>query len=276
MQTTAVDFGSALKWWRTTRRFSQLQLATEADVSSRHLSFLETGKAQPSREMVVHLGIVLELSLRDRNALLHTAGFAPVYPHSELDAPEMNEVRVVLRTILGAHAPNPAVIVDRCGDIVDSNAAGMKLVAETVPSQSAALAPQPNMNRLTFHPDGIRNNTSNWDEVAANILQRLEREVTFRPSDRRLRTTLDEMLDYGDVAALRRRNGLPRGSDLVVPLRISTHDGEQLEFITTIATIGAPYDVTLDELRLETFFPTDERTTTTLVTWLVDGTSPVS
>ncbi|MEQ8717414.1 MAG: helix-turn-helix transcriptional regulator [Acidimicrobiales bacterium] len=267
MQTTIDDFGSALRWWRTKRRFSQLQLAIEADVSSRHLSFLETGKAQPSREMVVHLGIVLDLPLRDRNTLLHAAGFAPIYPHSELDAPEMNEVRAVLRTILDAHSPNPAVVVDRCGDIVDSNEAGRRLVAMTVRSGSSALGPAPNMNRLTFHPDGIRNSTENWNEVAANILQRLERELTFRPSDQRLRAVLDEMLGYPDLDGLQRRTGLPTGSDLVAPLRITTHDGERLELITTIATIGAPYDVTLDELRLETFFPTDEATTATLSRW---------
>lgn len=267
VQTTTDDFGSALKWWRTTRRFSQLQLATEADVSSRHLSFLETGKARPSREMVIHLGVVLDLPLRDRNALLHVAGFAPLYPHGALDSPEMDDVRAVLRTILDAHSPSPAVIVDRCGDIVDANVAGYRLVSATAEPDGAALAPAPNINRLTFHPDGIRNATKNWDEVAANILQRLEREVTFRPSDQRLRDVLDEMLGYPDVDTLQRRVGIPTGTDLVTPLHVQTHDGESLELITTIATIGAPYDVTLDELRLETFFAVNDETTATLSRW---------
>lgn len=267
VQTTTDDFGSALKWWRTTRRFSQLQLAVEAEVSSRHLSFLETGKAQPSREMVIHLGVVLDLSLRDRNALLHAAGFAPIYPQSELDSPEMDDVRAVLRTILDAHSPSPAVIVDRCGDIIDANVGATTLVSAIVQPDSGALIPPLNINRLTFHPDGIRHAMKNWDAVAANILQRLEREVAFRPSDSRLRSVLGEMLGYPDVDTLQRQIGLPTGNDLVVPLRVETHDGESLELITAIATIGAPYDVTLDELRLETFFAVDEATQTTLARW---------
>lgn len=143
MQTALVEFGSALRWWRTTRRFSQLQLANEADVSTRHISFLETGKAQPSREMVVHLGIVLELPLRDRNALLYSAGFAPLYPHSDFDAPEMNEVRTVLRAILDAHSPNPAIVVDRRGDMIDSNSAAFMMIGAIVAVDSPALAPVP-------------------------------------------------------------------------------------------------------------------------------------
>ena len=267
MQTTTDEFGSALRWWRTTRRFSQLHLANEAEVSSRHISFLETGKAQPSREMVVHLGIVLDLALRDRNALLHAAGFAPVYPQSDFDAPEMNEVRAVLRSILDAHSPNPAVVVDRRGDMIDSNAAALQLVAGITAPDSAALLPTPNVNRLTLHPAGIRGQTHNWETVAANILQRLERERSFRPADEQLGDLCDEMLTYPDIASLHRHPALPTGADLIVPLHAETFDGDELHLMSTIATIGAPYDVTLDELRLETFFPTDQRTAATLAAW---------
>ena len=122
-------FGAGLRWWRTNRRLSQLQLANEAGVSSRHLSFLETGKARPSREMVIHLATVLDLPLRDRNALLHDAGFAAAYPHSDLDSPEMDDVRTVLRTILDAHLPNPAVVLDRTGDLVEANRTAYALLA---------------------------------------------------------------------------------------------------------------------------------------------------
>lgn len=268
MPTVIDDFGSALRWWRTSRRFSQLELANEAEVSSRHLSFLETGKAQPSREMVVHLGIVLDLPLRDRNALLHAAGFAPVYPHSDFEGPEMNEVRSVLRTILDAHGANPAMVVDRRGDVIDSNAAAQMMIIAMVPLDSDALQPVPNVNRLTFHPDGIRSRTRNWDVVAANILQRLERERAFRPADEQFGALLDEMLEYPDVAALHRQPELPNGADLLVPLQVETFAGDELQLMTTIATIGAPYDVTLDELRLETFFPTDAATAATLGDWV--------
>lgn len=257
--TTPVDsFGTALRWWRTNRRFSQLQLANEAEVSSRHLSFLETGRAKPSREMVVHLATVLDLSLRDRNALLHRAGFAPVYSHQDLDAPEMDGVRAVLAQILDAHSPNPAVIVDRRGDLVDANDAATLLVAATVPAESQALMPAINVHRLTLHPDGIRGCLNNWEPVATALIDRLEREQAHRPADEDLRAVLEEMLAYDGVAELRSGPALPSGADLLIPLDLTTLDGRRVRLVSTIATIGAPFDVTLDELRLETFFAADE------------------
>lgn len=264
----AIDtFGSSLRWWRTARRFSQLQLAAEADVSSRHISFLETGKAQPSREMVVHLGVVLDLSLRDQNALLHSAGFAPAYPHSDFDAPEMDGVREVVRRILEAHEPNPAVVIDRRGDLIDSNAAAILLLGKTIAADSPALVPSINLNRVALHPEGTRCRTKNWSDLGANVLQRLERECAHRPADDQLQGLLEEMLSYDGVEELRRRTALPSGADLLIPLELTTFDGDELRMVNTIATIGAPYDVTLDELRLETFFPTDAATRAVLERW---------
>lgn len=267
MPTVVDTFGTSLRSWRNARRFSQLQLANEADVSARHISFLENGKARPSREMVVHLGIALDLPLRDRNALLHAAGFAPVYSHSDIDAPEMNEVRTVLRTILDAYTPNPAIVVDRAGDIVDSNTAALMMIGATVPFESEALGPVPNINRLTFHPDGVRGQTRNWPDVASNVLQRLAREQSFRPADERVAALLDEMLGYPDVAELERHPGVPTGAELMVTFDIETFAGDAMRLMTTIATIGAPYDVTVDELRLETFFPMDDATSAILDSW---------
>lgn len=269
----AVDtFGSTLRWWRTTRRYSQLQLASEAEVSSRHLSFLETGKAQPSREMVVHLATVLDLPLRDRNLLLHSAGFAPAYTQSDLDAPEMDDVRLVLTRILQAHNPNPAVVVDRRGEVIDSNQAAVRLLAETVAADSPALAPSLNIVRTSLHPLGIRGRTRNWPAVAANLLQRLERELAHRPADEHLDQLFNEVLDYPDVAGLRRNTTLPSGADLLLPLELKTFGDQELRLVTTIATIGAPYDVTLDELRLETFFPADDASRAVLAGWA--GSAP--
>jgi transcriptional regulator with XRE-family HTH domain len=264
----AVDtFGSTLRWWRTTRRFSQLQLAVEAEVSSRHISFLETGKANPSREMVVHLSTVLDLALRDRNALLHAAGFAPAYPHHDFDAPEMDDVRGVITTILDAHEPNPAVVVDRRGDLVDANPAAMRLVAATVAPDSPALEPQVNVHRIALHPEGTKARASNWKAVATSVLQRLEREQAHRPSDPRLEALLAEVVGYPGVKELRQHIALPSGDDLLISLQLTTFDGEALELVSTIATLGAPYDVTLDELSLETFFPADDATRQVLADW---------
>lgn len=264
----AVDaFGSTLRWWRTTRRYSQLQLASEAEVSSRHLSFLETGKARPSREMVIHLARVLDLPLRDRNLLLHSAGFAPAYSQSDLDAPEMDDVRQVLSRILEAHSPNPAVVVDRRGEVIDSNLAAIRLLSETIAADSPALVPSLNINRTSLHPDGIRARSRNWPAIAANLLQRLERELAHRPADQQLDELFNEVLGYPDVADLRRGAALPTGSDLLLPLELRTFGDRELRLVTTTATIGAPYDVTLDELRLETFFPADDATRQVLTAW---------
>ncbi|MGI9599439.1 MAG: helix-turn-helix domain-containing protein [Acidimicrobiales bacterium] len=269
MPVAGDTFGSTLRWWRTTRRYSQMQLANEAEVSSRHLSFLETGRAQPSREMVVHLARVLDVPLRDCNVLLHSAGFAPAYSHSDLDAPEMDDVRNVLVKIIDAHTPNPAVVVDRRGEVVEANAAAMQLIGATVSSDSPALGPSINIHRISLHPDGVKARSGNWAVVAANILQRLERELAHRPADDQLEALLTEVLAYPDVAPLRRNAALPTGADLLLPLHLETFDSQELRLISTIATIGAPYDVTLDELRLETFFPADDATGDVLAGWAV-------
>ena len=252
------EFGARLRWWRNARRFSQLDLANEAQVSSRHLSFLETGRSKPSREMVIHLATVLELPLRDGNGLLAAAGFAPVYSQIDLDAPELAGVRSVLTTILTAHMPNPAVVVNRLGDLVDANPAAAQLMAVAVPAGSVAFEPAPNVHRLVFHPDGIRPRTRNWADVAAALLLRLERERAHRPADEALTELVDEMLSYPDVEELRSSPRRATGADLVVPMLVEVGDGELLSLLTTISTIGSPHDVTLDELRLETFFPADE------------------
>lgn len=267
MPTTIDGFGPSLRWWRTTRRFSQLQLAGVAEVSSRHISYLETGKAKPSREMVIHLANVLEIPLRDQNVLLHAAGFAPVFSQQDLDAPEMDDVRRVLAWILAAHAPNPALVVDRRGEVVDANPAALRLLDELVDEDSPALGPTLNANRLVLHPEGVRPRTDNWAEVAANILQRLEREQAHRPADEALADLLAEVLTYPRSAELRRSTELPTGSDLLVTLRATSRSGARIRLVSTIATIGAPYDVTLDELRLETFFPGDEATAAILARW---------
>ena len=265
------EFGSQLRWWRTTRRFSQLELAGRAEISSRHLSFLETGRSKPSREMVVHLATVLDLPLRDGNGLLHAAGFAPVYTEFDLDAPEMDGVRAVLATILEAHAPNPAVVVDRLGNLVDANVAALNLLSAVVAPDSPALLPVPNVNRLTFHPDGFRTRSSNWHDVASSVLLRLHRERDHRPADVALGELVDEMVAYAEAAGLTVGGRELSSADLMVPLDVvlagGQHDGATLSLLSTISTLGSPYDVTLDELRLETFFPADKTSQEILAAW---------
>lgn len=248
------SFGTALKEWRGHRHLSQLELATEAGVSQRHLSFLETGRSKPSREMVIHLGTTLELPLRDINGLLTSAGFAEAYPETGIDEPALDQVRSVLETLLAAHDPYPAYVIDRHWNLVLTNTTGSLLVSMGNPAES-----EPNLLRLALHPDGLRDHVLNWEAAATVVLHRLEREVIHRPEDAGLADLLAEVRTYPGIGDLPERPTMPDGSELVVPLEVRTPLGD-LRLITTITTIGAAHDVTLEELRLETLLPADAGT----------------
>ena len=166
--------GELLRQWRERRRISQLDLSIQADISSRHLSFVETGRSQPSRDMVLHLADNLDVPLRERNHLLLAAGFAPVFGETSLDAPQMAAVRAAIRLVLKAHEPYPAVVIDRAWNLVDANATVALLTAGAAPS---LLEPPANVLRLSLHPDGIASRIVNLGEWRAHLLARLRREV---------------------------------------------------------------------------------------------------
>ena len=250
--------GDVLRQWRKARRFSQLELSVTAGVSQRHLSFLETGRSTPSREMVIHLGTILDVPLRDRNAWLAAAGYAAVYTEQGLDEPAMDQVRHVLEVLLNAHQPFPAYVVDRAWNLVMTNPPATALTAMIVPPDKAALF-EGNIMRLFMHPAGIREHVVNWESAAAALMRRLERELAERPGDTALTSLLEEVRAYPGVDQLPNRPELPSGSDLLVPLHVRTPVGE-MRLLTTIATIGAPFDVTLEELRLETLLPANPET----------------
>ena len=256
--TKTATFGDELRRWRETRRMSQLGLSVEAGVSQRHLSFLENGRSKPSREMVIHLGTILDVSLRERNALLASAGFAPVYAERHLDEPELDQVRHVLETLLGAYEPFPAYVIDRSWNLIMANEAAMMVMGALLdPSAPPEVAV--NVVAASLHPQGIRDRVLNWDEFAAALIHRVEREATHSPHDETLIALLEDARSFPGVADLADRPMIPEGRDLLVPVRIDV-DGTELEFFTTIATIGAPYDVTLEELRLETLLPANPET----------------
>ena len=256
-----ISFGEELRRWRETRRYSQLALAGEADVSQRHLSFLENGKSNPSREMVLHLGRSLDLSLRDQNALLAAAGFSPEYTERGLDDPDLDEVRHTLEVVLAAHGHIPVYVVDRGWDVVMANPAslGLAALAGIEPPLEVSL----NVMRTCLHPDGIRSRVRDWEQFATVLLHRLEREIVDRPFDDRLADLLAEARTYPGVAELPGRPPLPTGSDLMLPMQIETPAGT-LRLISMIATIGGPFDVTLEELRLESLLPADRFTESVL------------
>lgn len=259
---TSPSSGDLLKRWRTVRRMSQLDLAATADVSQRHLSFLETGRAKPSREMIIHLATVLEVPLRDRNTWLTAAGFAAAYTKHGIEEPAMEQIRHVLGLILDAHSPFPAYVVDRTWTLVMTNEPATALTGMLVAPERGHLF-QGNILRLLTHPQGIRANVVNWEDAARALVHRLQREVAERPGDDALSALYEEIRRYPGVSRLMGRSDASTGRDLLVPLHVRTPIGD-MRFLTTIATIGAPFDITLEELRIETLFPTDPETETLL------------
>lgn len=251
-------FGTLLKQWRERRRISQLDLSIQAEISTRHLSFVETGRSSPSRDMVLHLSEQLDVPLRERNHLLLAAGYAPVYGQASLDSPEMAAVRAAVRQILAAHEPFPAVVVDRSWDLIDANDSLLALTAGTAP---ALLDPPVNVLRLSLHPDGIARQISNLGEWRAHLLGRLRRQAQLTGDDA-LRDLYDELAGYpgGEPHPV---TELPGPGDVVVPLRLRTDAGE-LVFLSTVATFGTPVDITVAELVIESFFPADPATAAAL------------
>jgi len=236
---------------------SQLALAMEAGVSSRHLCFLETGRAKPSREMVLQLAETLGVPLRERNALLLAAGFAPVFRESSLESPELASVRQALDAILQQQEPYPAVVMNRAWDIVHNNRAAARFFARLLGDRPA---PAPaNVLRLMFHPQGLRPSVANWESVAEALVRRLHREAVGGVLDEAARALLDEILDYPDVPKRWRTPEL--GAPLVPVLPVCFRHGAQaFNFFSTVTVLGTPQDVTLQELRIECFFPSDRET----------------
>ncbi|WP_433663314.1 helix-turn-helix domain-containing protein [Nocardia sp. CA-128927] len=258
---TRSSVGVLLREWRQRRRLSQLDLALSADTSARHLSYLETGRARPSRAMVLRLCEALEVPLRDRNTLLLAAEYAPAYRESSLDDVNLTSVRSALETMLTAHEPYPAVVVDRLWNVVTGNAA-MGVLMHGIPDH--LLLPQPNVYRLVLHPDGLAARLANRVQVRELFLERLARQVGAN-GDAQLTALYDEVSRYPQLSDPpdQPKVDAAQPSPFEVPIRIRTPMGEMSMF-STMATFGAPADVTLSELAIELFYPLDEFTAAAL------------
>jgi transcriptional regulator with XRE-family HTH domain len=250
--------GGLLRDWRQRRRLSQLDLASEAAVSARHLSFVETGRSRPSRELVLHLADHLEVPLRERNSLLLAAGYAPSFHQTPLDADEMAPVRDALDKILAGHEPFPAVVVDRRWDVVTANAPALAIMSDGVADH--LLVPPVNALRVSLHPEGLASRIVNLAEYAAHLVDRLRREAGVY-GDADLVALHDELCSYPGVAP----SATPGDtvSRLFVPLVLRTGEG-QLTFFSTLATFGTARDITVAELAVESFFPADAATAAVL------------
>jgi len=253
--------GELLREWRQRRRMSQLLLATEADVSTRHLSFVESGRALPSREMVMHLAERLDVPLRARNTLLVAAGYAPLFRERPLTDPQLAAAREAVELVLKGHEPYPALAIDRHWTLVAANSALAPLVGA---ASAALLEPPVNVLRLSLHPEGIASSIVNWLAWRAHVLARLQRQIEVS-GDETLAALRDELAAYPTPSGAQHadEDSSAAGNQIAVPLRLRTPFG-LLSFFSTTTVFGTPVDITLSELAIEAFFPADPQTAAAL------------
>lgn len=251
--------GEHIRDWRARRRLTQMDLALDAGISPKHLSFIETGRSKPSRQMVLLLAEQLDVPLRERNAMLVAAGFAPVFPERPLDAPDLAAARRAVDLVLKGHEPFPALAVDRHWNLIAANAA----VTPFLVAEPEVMTPPLNLLRLSLHPKGLAPRIVNFTEWRAHILDRLRRQIDAT-ADAVLEALHAELKAYpAPPAAVGAAHGHDYGG-VVVPMKLQTGQGV-LSFISTITVFGTPVDVTLSELALETFFPADDFTAKALI-----------
>jgi transcriptional regulator with XRE-family HTH domain len=263
MKALQSPFGSLLRHWRETRRYSQLDLALEANVSSKHVSFLETGRNQPSREMILRLSNAMDVPLRDRNLMLTAAGYASAYPERSLDAPENSQVDEALKRILEKHDPYPAVVLDAGWNVVRQNHGGIRLAGLFLDEPDVVSR---NGYEILFSPNGLQPYIDNWERLAPILLMRLFRETLSTSTDantaalfRRIETMPTTPANWRDLASR-----LPTGPTIDLALKKGNID---IRFFTTITTFGTPQDVTLQELRIESYFPANDATRALCERW---------
>ena len=249
--------GNLLREWRQRRRMSQLDLAAEADISSKHLSFVETGRAQPSRDMLLHLADQLAIPLRERNVLLVAAGYAPVFAERPLDDPALGAARKAVELVLAGHEPYPALAVDRHWTLIAANRAITPLLTG---ADTSLLTPPINVLRLSLHPQGLAPRIANLPEWRAHLLARLRHQIELS-ADPVLVDLFDELARYPVPKVTRPPDRDYAG--VVVPFQLISERG-LLTFFSTTTIFGTPIDITLSELALESFFPADARTAETM------------
>ena len=251
-------FPALLKYWRGRRGMSQLDLALSADVSSRHISFMETGRSKPSEEMVLRLAATLDVPMREQNNLLRAAGFEPVFDERDLASGAPPEIRRVIERMMVQQEPYPMVVMNRAYDVLNMNAAAQRLLPRLVADPTALLPPVNAMKGL-FDPAGFRPFIVDWEDGARMLLARLHREALHHPEDERLAELVEAILAFPDVPEEWRIPDFSRGSEPTFRVRLKRGDVE-LAFLTTMTVFSAPQNVTLDDVQIESYFPLDEET----------------
>lgn len=256
-QARTSPVGELLRHWRAARRLSQLELALQASTTTRHLSFIESGRSQPSPEMVLRLARALDVPIRERNQLLLAAGYAPLYREAGLDGAQAAQVRAALDRMLAAHEPFPAVVMDRRWNIVTANSAARTFFGWLLGERKAA-GPT-NVIRLMFDPEGLRPFVANWEAAAEALIQRVHREAVGGLPDHETLTLLAEALAYPGVPARWLAPDFRTPPLPIVPVEFRKN-GLALNYFSAVTTLGTPQDAMLQEIRLESFFPADEAT----------------
>jgi len=263
MSAVQSKFGSLLRHWRETRRLSQMALSLEANISSKHVSFLETGRNQPTREMILRLSQALEVPMRDRNLLLNCAGFAPAYRESSLDSQFVDQANEAIARILATHNPYPAIVMDADWKMLRQNDGAIALGQTLVPG-----APTEGFNALflLFDPQGLQPFVTNWEELSAVILMRLYRESLEPTASDRRKHIFNQLLSMPTTPGNWREIGsrLPGGPTVNMDLE---KDGQRYSFFTTLTTFGTAQDITLQEIRIESYFPSNDVTRKLCENW---------
>jgi transcriptional regulator with XRE-family HTH domain len=254
-----LELGELLRYWRRVRGKSQLALAIDAMTTPRYVSFVETGRSQPSRQMVVRLARALDVPLRERNGLLLAAGYAPLYAAGALDAPELERVQAALTSMLAQHEPFPAVVMDRAWNVLQANGGAKRLFG-------GLCAPDPlpapaNVLELMIEPGPVRDAVLNWDAVVSGLLERSRREAVGGVLDADSAARIERLRSRPDVAAVLSDAAATTATLPVIDVRFA-FETQELSFFSVVSTIGTPTDVTAQELRVEAFFPSDEATRT--------------
>ena len=263
MQSTSnqTTFGNLLKYWRKQRNFSQLDLAVFSDVSQKHISFLESGRANPSQEMILQLATVLDIPLREQNVMLTAAGFAPIYSERDLSSPEFEPIRKALDFILLSQTRSPILIMDRYWNLIQTNPVSQQLMNWLINPEDLNkfyIDEKINLMRLMFHPQGLKPFVANWEEIASHLIKRVYREAITNGNNQQPMQLYEELQTYPDVPQLWKSHSHTWQLPLLSVNFLK--DGLNLNFFSAIATLGTPHDIMLQELRIETLFPADELT----------------
>jgi transcriptional regulator with XRE-family HTH domain len=255
------DFAAALRYWRDKRGYSQLRLSTESHISQRHISFLESGRSQPSRELILKLGTTLDIPLRQRNVMLLAAGFAPAYQERKLSDPELASVKQALDFMLAQQAPYPALVVDRLWNLVMSNGPAAMLIKWLLDMPENQPIPREGVNvlKLMLDPQAIRRYLVNWQDVSADLLHWIQREAMSDGPASEATGLLEQLLALPGIKAATQTPNLDTRVLPFLAMTIKKNEVE-LNLFTSIATMGTPHDVTVHELRIESFFPADAAT----------------